>query len=149
MIKQVILVRDDLKMRKGKFAAQVAHASMKVFFDRKETIDGVVFDEVDGWHRIEPLDGQDYLFVRLNPSMYAWVFGTFAKIVLLVTSEEILLRAQKEARAMGIPEALITDLGFTEFHGQPTHTALAIGPDEADRIDLLTGPGGSIPTRLA
>jgi peptidyl-tRNA hydrolase len=34
MIKQVIVVRKDLNMRKGKLAAQVAHASMKVFFDR-------------------------------------------------------------------------------------------------------------------
>ena len=33
MIKQVIVVRKDLKMRKGKIAAQAAHASMKVFFD--------------------------------------------------------------------------------------------------------------------
>ena len=34
MVKQVIIFRRDLNMRKGKIAAQVAHASMKVFFDR-------------------------------------------------------------------------------------------------------------------
>lgn len=33
-IKQVIVVRTDLNMRKGKMCSQVAHASMKVFFDR-------------------------------------------------------------------------------------------------------------------
>lgn len=31
--KQVIVMRTDLKMRKGKMIAQGAHASMKVFFD--------------------------------------------------------------------------------------------------------------------
>ena len=32
-LKQVIVVRKDLNMRKGKIAAQAAHASMKVFMD--------------------------------------------------------------------------------------------------------------------
>lgn len=31
--KQVIIIRKDLNMRKGKMIAQGAHASMKVFFD--------------------------------------------------------------------------------------------------------------------
>jgi peptidyl-tRNA hydrolase len=30
--KQVIVIRTDLNMRKGKMCAQAAHASMKVFF---------------------------------------------------------------------------------------------------------------------
>jgi len=34
---------------------------------------------------------------------------------------------------------LITDSGKTEFHGQPTRTCLAIGPDVADKIDPITG----------
>ena len=33
-IKQVIVVRKDLNMRKGKMCAQVAHASLKIFLDR-------------------------------------------------------------------------------------------------------------------
>jgi len=32
-VKQVIVLRKDLQMRKGKMIAQGAHASMKVFFD--------------------------------------------------------------------------------------------------------------------
>ena len=35
--------------------------------------------------------------------------------------------------------ALILDAGFTEFHGQPTYTALAFEPLEAERADELTG----------
>lgn len=33
IVKQVIVIRKDLNMRKGKMIAQGAHASMKVFFD--------------------------------------------------------------------------------------------------------------------
>jgi hypothetical protein len=36
-IKQVIVVRRDLNMRKGKLAAQVAHASMKFLIDNDES----------------------------------------------------------------------------------------------------------------
>ncbi len=36
-IKQVLVIRKDLNMSPGKLAAQVAHASMKVFFDRMST----------------------------------------------------------------------------------------------------------------
>ena len=32
-IKQVIVLRKDLNMRKGKMVVQGSHASMKVFFD--------------------------------------------------------------------------------------------------------------------
>jgi PTH2 family peptidyl-tRNA hydrolase len=34
---------------------------------------------------------------------------------------------------------MIQDSGRTEFHGQPTLTACAIGPDLAERIDEITG----------
>lgn len=34
LTKQVIVLRKELNMQKGKIATQVAHASMKVFFDR-------------------------------------------------------------------------------------------------------------------
>ena len=52
-IKQVILFRKDLKMRTGKVAAQVAHASMKVFFDRK-----VVFQGPEG--QVLPISGLQF-----------------------------------------------------------------------------------------
>jgi peptidyl-tRNA hydrolase len=37
-IKQVIVIRKDLKMRLGKSCAQASHASMKVFFDRMNKV---------------------------------------------------------------------------------------------------------------
>ena len=40
---------------------------------------------------------------------------------------------------LGLEVHLITDSGKTEFHGQPTRTCLAIGPDETEKIDPVTG----------
>ena len=39
----------------------------------------------------------------------------------------------------GLITALIQDAGLTEFGGVPTYTALAVGPDRADRVDAITG----------
>ena len=120
LIKQVILFRSDLNMRKGKIAAQCAHASVNAVLD--------CLDEVP---------------------CIEWRANGHPKIVLSVSSEELLLQAQSLAIAAGIPCALITDLGHTEFRGIPTRTALAIGPYYSNAIDLITGPEGAIPTKLA
>lgn len=132
--KQVIVYRRDLKMRKGKIAAQVAHASMAVFFNRQA--------------RHNKLKG-DYLYVPLTGDMASWVNGSFAKIVLSVEDEEALLRTYQEACDRGLPASIITDAGRTEFKGVPTRTTVAIGPAKASEIDKITGPNGIIPTKLA
>lgn len=134
-IKQVLVYRRDLKMRKGKIAAQCAHASMKVFFDRGAILPPAVAR-------------QSTLSVPLTPEMEAWVSGLFGKIVLTVESEEDLLRAKELADAAGLPTALVTDAGRTEFHGAPTNTCIAIGPANAGEIDKITGPEGVIKTKL-
>lgn len=139
MVKQVIVLRTDLNMRKGKCAAQAAHASMKVFFNR-----GSIREEGRG----PGVDGPVFLTIDLTDAMEEWVRGSFTKIVLGVESEADLLKAYEAARAAGIPTALIQDMGATEFHGVPTNTAVAIGPDEAGEIDKITGPEGLVRTKL-
>lgn len=129
-LKQVIVYRRDLKMRKGKIAAQAAHASMKVFFDRAVK---------------EP----HQLTIPLTPDMAAWVNGIFTKIVLSVDDEDALLAVFEHARERGLPCALVTDAGKTEFHGQPTHTTVALGPARSEDIDAITGREGLVATRLA
>ncbi len=62
-----------------------------------------------------------------------------AKICVYVDSEEELLALDQKAREADVTTALILDAGFTEFHGQPTYTALAFEPLEAERADELTG----------
>lgn len=129
-IKQVMAYRRDLKMRKGKIAAQCAHASMAVFFQR---------DEGDAATLRVPLDGP----------MAWWSRRGFAKVVLSVDDETALLQAWEAAKAAGLPTALITDSGRTEFHGVPTRTTVAIGPAIAEEIDAITGPGGLVNAKLA
>lgn len=129
-VKQVILYRRDLQMRKGKIAAQVAHASLKVLIDRDEGT----------WSRLS---------VPMDAAMASWTRARFAKVVLSVASEADLLRAHQLARDAGLPTALITDAGRTEFHGVPTKTTCAIGPARIADIDAITGRDGAIPTKLA
>ena len=68
-----------------------------------------------------------------------WLTGAFAKVCCRVNSEEELMSIFDKANAAGLEVHLITDSGKTEFHGQPTRTCLAIGPDVAEKIDVLTG----------
>jgi len=126
MIKQVIVIRKDLNMRKGKIAAQAAHASMKVFFDRGE-IKEYGYTE---WNNFE---------FRITPEMQEWIEGSFTKICVSVDSEAQVLEVYNKALSSGIPCSLITDSGLTEFHGIPTVTCCAIGPDDSEKIDKITG----------
>lgn len=129
-IKQVIVYRRDLKMRKGKIAAQVAHAAMRVFFQRGAA-------------------SGTQLQIPLTPAMSLWVQGRFTKVVLSVESEAELLTIHQAARERGVPTALITDSGRTEFGGVPTRTTVAIGPAPAAMIDPITGRDGLVATKLA
>jgi PTH2 family peptidyl-tRNA hydrolase len=122
-MKQVIVVRKDLNMRKGKIGAQVAHASMKVLLDRQIT-----------------LVNKSELVLELTQELYQWLYEEpFTKICVSVNSEEELLQIQQKAIEMGVLNALITDSGKTEFNGVPTNTCLAIGPADNDTINQITG----------
>lgn len=119
-IKQVIVMRHDLKMRSGKQIAQGAHASMAFLTRRLQSSKSMSLDE-------------------FSPNAQAWITGSFAKVCVRCNSEEELIAIHDKAMEMGLEVHLITDSGRTEFHGQPTRTCLAIGPDDASRIDQVTG----------
>ena len=147
-IKQVILARKDLNMRKGKFAAQVAHASMKVFLDRKvDNVVGYIVRDDSG--NETTVRAERLLVIPCTEMMWAWVQGVFAKVVLTVEGAQDLFRVRDLAEGVGLPTALITDNGYTEFHGVHTNTAVAIGPAKVEDIDRITGPEGLVKTQLA
>jgi len=132
-VKQVIVIRKDLKMRKGKMCAQAAHASMKVLLDRMKVQeyveDSTVWEGCYLWH----------MTVFESEPMMHWLKGLFTKITVSVDSEAELLELREKAEDAGILCALITDAGKTEFHGERTNTALAIGPEWASKLDEITG----------
>ena len=110
-MKQAIVVRTDLKMGKGKVAAQVAHASLSAAEEAMER----------------------------RPRWYSeWKGGGQAKVVLKVGTEEDLRDLFRKAKSSGLPAALIEDRGLTQVEpGSITCVGLGPGP-EAD-IDTLTG----------
>ncbi|HUQ01084.1 MAG TPA: aminoacyl-tRNA hydrolase [Kofleriaceae bacterium] len=125
--KQVIVMRKDLNMRKGKMIAQGAHASLKVFLDR-------------GTLASADTSQQPATFTfTCTPGMEAWLGGRFKKVCVSVSSEAELDGIAARAREAGLPCAVIVDAGHTEFKGIPTKTCLAIGPADAPEIDAITG----------
>lgn len=109
-LKQIIIMRKDLGMRAGKMVAQGAHASM-----------AAVLNHLD------------------DPRVQQWLNGSFAKVCVRVESEEELLAVYDAAVSAGLITALITDSGRTEFHGVPTRTCIAVGPDSPDNLQPITG----------
>jgi len=111
-LKQVLVVRKDLKMRKGKIAAQCAHATLAVY---RENI------------------GSDKLKFR------RWFSSGQTKICVSVDTEDELFEIAQQSKDMGVMFSVITDSGKTEFNGVATNTVICIGPDFEDKIDKITG----------
>jgi PTH2 family peptidyl-tRNA hydrolase len=118
--KQVIVLRKDLNMRKGKLVAQGAHASMGAILG---------LCKQDG----------DKLILEMDDRVRPWLTGRFKKICVYVNSEAELLAIHKQAQEHGLVTSLIQDAGLTEFGGVATYTAVAVGPGRADHIDAVTG----------
>ena len=140
-VKQVIVIRKDLNMRKGKIAAQTAHASLGVvlkFFKKKESqiySKSSLLATEENYTDIISLDG----VAKKGTPMYQWLNGPFTKICVSCDSEGELLELCKKADDLNILNCLITDAGKTEFNNVPTITCAAFGPAYVEELDLLTG----------
>ena len=78
-------------------------------------------------------------FLKATPQLQRTWFETgMAKIVLACDSAEALRKLADEAAAAGLSTALVADAGRTVVSAG-TITCLGVGPDEASRIDLITG----------
>lgn len=124
LVKQVIVVRNDLNMRKGKMVAQGSHASTGVVLE-------IMKHDWERSIRWSPTD-------RDRAAVNAWLAGQFSKICVRVDSEEELMRVHAQALKANLPVYLVTDSGRTEFHGVPTRTCLAIGPCWSEDVDPIT-----------
>ena len=131
--KQMIVMRRDLKMRKGKIAAQAGHACVTAVLAalaREQRLGQVQADETGV---VLTQDGQS------ATPLSEWFARGVAKVCVYVDSEEELLEIDRKAKAAGILSALICDSGLTEFHGQPTYTCLAFEPSLPEKVDPITG----------
>ena len=126
--KQVIVMRTDLNMRKGKMIAQGAHASMKAILDFATIVEEEALIKI-------PIN---HCFPKTK-AIKEWLSGNFAKICVGVGSEEELLALFEQTQEVNLLCALITDSGLTEFNGIPTNTCIAIGPAKSEEIDNITG----------
>jgi len=109
--KMVIAVRADLKMSKGKTAAQVAHAAVNCSFASKK---------------------------KDPESLERWMLTGYPKIVLKVKDEAELFEIKMTADALGIINSVVTDAGRTEI-APGSVTCIAIGPDTETKVDKVTG----------
>ena len=148
MYKQVIVIRKDLHMRTGKMIAQACHSSMKIFFDRMNYVGNYTTKPiskfiVDGNNEEDNKPFQDFYCIFTEPMLQwlTWENGQegFTKIVVGCNSEQELYEIEKKAKEAHIPNALIIDNGHTEFHEVKTPTCICLGPDDAEKIDKITG----------
>jgi PTH2 family peptidyl-tRNA hydrolase len=109
--KQVIAVRTDLDMSRGKIAVQVAHGAVSAAERARIT-------RQDVWK--------------------AWMNEGQKKVAVKVASEADLLELRRLAIVHRLPNALIRDAGMTELP-PGTITVVGIGPALADDIDKVTG----------
>jgi peptidyl-tRNA hydrolase, PTH2 family len=139
-VKQVIVMRKDLNMRKGKQISQGSHSSLKVILDMmdKEVIRDTKIDSES--IIISPSSRRKLtLEYGKDSELGQWLEGLFTKVVVSCKDELELLDIYLKAQEAKLPVALITDVGLTEFKGVPTRTCLAIGPADEERINKITG----------
>lgn len=139
LAKQMIVMRRDLKMRKGKIAAQAGHACVEAVLmalAREHRLDQVrLATAEDGSPTWVYLDSDGTPHTALSD----WFDAGVAKVCVYVDSEEALLDIADQGRERGFAVALIRDAGLTEFHGKATYTCLAFEPLRAEDVDPITG----------
>lgn len=107
MYKMIVLIRNDLKMPKGKLCAQVSHAALKVGMKQ---------------------------FKRNKDIFNDWDNEGSKKVILKVDSVDEILKFKNLMDRENITNALIKDAGRT-FFDSPTITTLGVGPDKENLLD--------------
>ena len=119
-VKQVIVMRKDLNLSKGRLVTQGAHASI-----------AFLTDLIKEYNPLQLTDSQ----LQLNEAQKEWIYGTFYKICVGVDSEKELLDIGYNAVMLGLSVKYIEE---TNGFDKPTITCLAIGPDYSSKIDPVT-----------
>ena len=135
MTKQIIVMRKDLNMRKGKIAAQASHACvsviMKVMGSAKHGFVNLYLNSNNHWI----YDSKKEIY---KTWLEDWFNNSFTKICVYVNSEKELFEVAQKLKEKGIIFSLIQDNGTTEFHGEKTYTCLATEPRPSEDFDGIT-----------
>ena len=119
-LKQLMVVRTDLGMKKGKQCAQCCHASL----------------------------GSWKVAKRGRPAwVAAWDRRGCAKIAVKCPSEELMDAVAAACAEAGLPCYIVEDAGHTQV-APGSRTVLGIGPAPEEAIDAITGPAGLYPLKL-
>ncbi|WP_338599771.1 peptidyl-tRNA hydrolase Pth2 [Sulfolobus tengchongensis] len=115
MFKMVIVVRTDIKMGKGKIAAQVAHAAVTLV--------------------LNVLNSNN---LRWKEWLSEWLQEGQPKIVVKTDSLDDIISRSNRAKEMNLPFSIIEDAGKTQLE-PGTVTCLGIGPAPENLVDSITG----------
>ncbi|XP_050385162.1 uncharacterized protein LOC126801752 [Argentina anserina] len=108
--KMVLVVRNDLKMGKGKIAAQCSHATLGLY---------------------------KKLLRRAPKSLNRWEMCAQPKVVLKVETEEEMLVLQDRAKSLNLPNHITVDAGKTQIAPNSRTVMAILGPIEV--VDDVTG----------
>jgi peptidyl-tRNA hydrolase, PTH2 family len=109
--KQVLVIRSDLEMGRGKAAVQCAHAAVSAAEEAR--------NHLHSWWK-------------------SWMEEGQLKVAVKVPDLDSVLDLERKGRSKGIPAHLVRDRGLTQVP-PGTITCLGLGPAPADIVDSLTG----------
>lgn len=108
----VLVVNDELKMGKGKVAAQCAHAAVGMIDQLTQSNQQTLLKK---WESM----GQPKICLRAQSSVH-------------------LVALSRNARSLGLPCFIVQDAGRTQV-AAGSRTVMAIGPAPKSKIDVVTG----------
>ncbi|KAL8233523.1 hypothetical protein R6Q59_019623 [Mikania micrantha] len=108
--KMVLVVRNDLKMGKGKIAAQCSHATLGLY---------------------------KKILHRAPKALSRWEMCGQVKVVVKIESEDDMLELQRRAKSLAIPTHIVIDAGRTQIAPNSRTVMAVLGP--ADMVDDVTG----------
>ncbi|CAK8576854.1 unnamed protein product [Lathyrus sativus] len=108
--KMILVVRNDLKMGKGKIAAQCSHATLGLY---------------------------KKVLYRAPKALNRWEMSAQPKVVVKIESEEDMLALQERAKSLKLPTHITIDAGRTQIAPNSRTVMAILGPVEV--VDEVTG----------
>lgn len=119
-IKQAIIFRKDIKIRRGKLASLASLASAKFIIENNEA------------------DRNDELFVKLSQEEVQWIKESSPKVILGIDTAIELTDLAFRAELLGINVYSVFDEKLTKADRNSYPICVALGPDDEELINQIT-----------